>query len=361
MEVVVKRKSLWLFGLAAIAQVPAIAGNCGAGVGVGVGNPHCSGAPRVPIAQQAGVRPATDTQPPTQLGAIETNHHNTVLAPAAVTGSVATVTDHGTVPTPVMGSTVTGYGAIPQQPPAQRTPMAVPTATPPRQLPPQSVPKLVLRPGQANGQTLVLPMVVTGTQATVSGYGPVPQPQPTPSQVAVAVPPITQQTPTLAPQPPRPSATPMQVPTAVPPITQRTPILAPQPPQPSATPMQVPTATPQITQRTPAPGAGSVPSLQVAGVSNSPTGGEAGLAPSAAHRNALVVHAPDVPRPVTSGAVRADDIYSLEFIEPGLQRRTVKVYRTRDAAEMLYKDTIPLDQGGFQVIVIGTRNPTYIH
>jgi hypothetical protein len=86
-----------------------------------------------------------------------------------------------------------------------------------------------------------------------------------------------------------------------------------------------------------------------------------GLTPGVAHRNALVVHAPDTPRPVTSGALTADGIYSLEFIEPGLQRRTVKVYRTRDAAEMLYQDTIPLDRGGFQLIVIGTRNPSYIH
>ena len=69
---------------------------------------------------------------------------------------------------------------------------------------------------------------------------------------------------------------------------------------------------------------------------------------------------PDAPRPVTSGALPADGIYSLEFIEPGLQRRTVKVYRTRDAAEMLYQDTIPLDRGGFQVIVICTRNPSCI-
>ena len=53
--------------------------------------------------------------------------------------------------------------------------------------------------------------------------------------------------------------------------------------------------------------------------------------------------------------------YSLEFIEPGLQSRKVKVYRTRDAAELVYKDTMPLDAGGFQIIMLGTRNPEYIH
>lgn len=52
--------------------------------------------------------------------------------------------------------------------------------------------------------------------------------------------------------------------------------------------------------------------------------------------------------------------YSLEFIEPGLQNRKVKVYRTNDAAEQVYKDTIPLDKGGFQIVIVGTRNPEYV-
>ncbi len=93
-----KRKPLCLLIAALIAPVPAIAGNCGVGVGAGVGNPHCSGGPRVPQTNQAGVQPVTGTQPPTQLGGVVPDHHNTVLAPAVVTGTVATVTGYGPVP-----------------------------------------------------------------------------------------------------------------------------------------------------------------------------------------------------------------------------------------------------------------------
>ena len=81
----------------------------------------------------------------------------------------------------------------------------------------------------------------------------------------------------------------------------------------------------------------------------------------AIHGNALLVHAPDTPKPPTSGRIAETSAYTLEFIEPRLQSRKVKVYRTNDAAEQVYKDTIPLDQGGFQIIVVGTRNPDYIH
>lgn len=77
---------------------------------------------------------------------------------------------------------------------------------------------------------------------------------------------------------------------------------------------------------------------------------------------ALLTHAPQAVRPVTSGRFDGSvSMYNLEFIEPGLQHRKVKVYRTNDAAEQIYKDTIPLDKGGFQIIVIGTRNPDYVH
>ena len=79
------------------------------------------------------------------------------------------------------------------------------------------------------------------------------------------------------------------------------------------------------------------------------------------HAHALLVHAPETAKPVTSGRTAVDGVYTLEFIEPGLQSRKVKVYRTQDAAEAVYKDTIPLDQGGFQIIVVGTRNPDYVH
>jgi hypothetical protein len=151
---------------------------------------------------------------------------------------------------------------------------------------------------------LARPIVVTGTQPTITGYGPVPQ--------------GTQQ----------------------PAVTGTSPV-----------PQTVTGTQPTIT------GYGPVPQ----GTQKVAAAGSATLVPSSAHQNALLVHAPSTPQPVTSGAHPVDGIYSFEFIEPGLQHRKVKVYRTRDAAEEVYKDTIPLDQGGFQVIVIGTRNPAYVH
>jgi hypothetical protein len=125
-----------------------------------------------------------------------------------------------------------------------------------------------------------------------------------------------------------------------------------------------PVATPALQQQPPQPAAQQVPQqiaqpMQVAvtGFGQLPAGNSI----PATHAHALLVHAPDTPRGVTSGRVAEPAAYTLEFIEPGLQSRKVKVYRTGDAAEQLYKDTIPLDQGGFQIIVVGTRNPDYVH
>jgi hypothetical protein len=142
------------------------------------------------------------------------------------------------------------------------------------------------------------------------------------------------------------------VPTPTPQVTQTTPH---QVPQPVAQPQQVSTPTPQATpQRVPQPQPAQV---AVTGFGQLP----AGSSVPAGHANVLLVHAPDTPKAVTSGVVAEPAAYTLEFIEPGLQSRKVKVYRTGDAAEQLYKDTIPLDQGGFQIIVVGTRNPDYVH
>jgi hypothetical protein len=144
----------------------------------------------------------------------------------------------------------------------------------------------------------------------------------------------------LAPQQvptPTPQATPQQVPQTV-----AQPMLAPQ---------QVPTPMPQATPQ--------VQSGQVAVTGFGPS--PAGSSLPAVHANALLVHAPGTPKAVTSGYVAEPAGHTLEFIEPGLQSRKVKVYRTGDAAERLYKDTIPLDKGGFQIIVVGTRNPDYVH
>ena len=162
----------------------------------------------------------------------------------------------------------------------------------------------------------------------------------------------------LQPQPAQPPAqqtpTPMAVvtpPQVLPP--QKTPMLVPpQPPaQQTPTPMAVVTP-PQVPQSGQRPVQGPLPQAAQGGVQIVADGG---------HGHALLVHAPDTPKPVTSGRVAVDGVYSLEYIEPGLQSRKVKVYRTRDAAEQIYKDTIPLDQGGFQVIVVGARNPDYVH
>ena len=77
-------------------------------------------------------------------------------------------------------------------------------------------------------------------------------------------------------------------------------------------------------------------------------------------QHVLAPHGDTSTQPVTSGRVVNEPAYSLEFIEPGLQNRKVKVYRTNDAAEQVYKDTIPLDKGGFQIVIVGTRNPEYV-
>lgn len=171
-----------------------------------------------------------------------------------------------------------------------------------------------------------------------------------------------------AAQPQAPIPIPTAVPpTAIPPTTtapQQTPMLVPPLPQAQA-PVQVPTTVPPTAQHAPDSGM-RIPSHPVSGNGqelgfsmSSGQSGEPQLTP--AHSHALIVHAPDTPAPVTSGRYSGATAYSLEFIEPGLQNRRVKVYRSHDAAETVYGDTIPLDKGGFQLIVIGTRNPDYIH
>jgi hypothetical protein len=50
-----------------------------------------------------------------------------------------------------------------------------------------------------------------------------------------------------------------------------------------------------------------------------------------------------------------------EFIELGIQNRKVEVYRSKDAQQTVYNDTIPQGHGDFHLVVVGTRNPDYIH
>ena len=286
----------WLCAALAVPAV-ALAGNCGVGVGGGVGNPHCSGGPKAPLTQQGGIQPPQSGNPPTQTGGIVPDVHNTVLTP---------------VPTP-------------PDPPQQRTPSLANVPTPPQLLPQQQTP-MVVPPDPPQQRTPSLANV------------------PTPPQV---LPP--QQAPMLVPPEPR---------------QQRTPALAnvPTPPQvlpPQATPIIVPPDPPQ--QRTPALAGFAIPPRPgLAQVLATGSGG-VHLVPGEGHGHVLLPLASGAPAPVTSGRHAIDGIYSLEFIEPGLQNRKVKVYRARDAAEQVYRDTIPLDRGGFQLIIIGTRNPSYAH
>jgi hypothetical protein len=50
-----------------------------------------------------------------------------------------------------------------------------------------------------------------------------------------------------------------------------------------------------------------------------------------------------------------------EFIELGIQNRKVDVYRSKDAQQTVYNDTIPQGHGDFHLVVVGARNPDYIH
>ena len=57
----------------------------------------------------------------------------------------------------------------------------------------------------------------------------------------------------------------------------------------------------------------------------------------------------------TTGA----EIWANEIVEPGIQNRTVELYRSEDAEELMYKDVIPMDKTGFHLTVIGIRPPDY--
>jgi hypothetical protein len=163
-------------------------------------------------------------------------------------------------------------------------------------------------------------------------------------------------TPVATPKPQQPVvvATPMLEP-PLPQAPIATPVATPQPRPPAA--VATPMLEPPLPQQRPVV-VGSQPQAPV--ITFNPTQAPV-IAPIANHTHVLVVESPPSVRPVTSGRhVGSSATYSFEFIEPGLQSRTVEVYRTHDAAEEVYKDTIPLDEGGFQIIVVGMRNPDYV-
>lgn len=87
--------------------------------------------------------------------------------------------------------------------------------------------------------------------------------------------------------------------------------------------------------------------------------GQAGGGQPATHQ--LVVHAPPERKPLTSGPHTSGQEHHLEFIEPGIQNHKVEVYRSNGARQAIYKDTDPLDAGGFHLTVIGIRNSDYSH
>jgi hypothetical protein len=74
----------------------------------------------------------------------------------------------------------------------------------------------------------------------------------------------------------------------------------------------------------------------------------------------LVQHSSTPAVPLSAPGYR-DAQYGLEMIEPGVENHRVEVYRSHDALEQVYKDTIPMDEGDFNLIVIGIRTPDYMH
>jgi hypothetical protein len=187
-------------------------------------------------------------------------------------------------------------------------------------------------------------------------------PQQPPTQIAIP-PSMVQKPVVVTPQPQVPVVTfnPPQQPTISPPTVTTTIVQTTQQNKPLGNQVPPPgTQTQQPVTQTVTTPTGTHPSVIDGGhLVTGPTG--QGILPTD-HTHSLVVHSPQPLRPATSGRHEGvASLYTFEFIEPGLQNRKVKVYRTNDATELVYKDTIPLDQGGFQIIVVGTRNPDYVH
>jgi len=109
-------------------------------------------------------------------------------------------------------------------------------------------------------------------------------------------------------------------------------------------------------QGVPGPGFTGTGTLQPAVITA--TGAPMPQAIAATH--VLVVQEPPRERPVTSGDHPVGQPYTLEFIEPGIQNHRVEVYRSKDAQQVTYRDSHPLDQGGFHLRVLGLRKPAYI-
>ena len=239
--------------------------------------------------------------------------------PQTVTGSQTGFTGYGKVPEPVIGSVAgfTGYGPVPQ----------VVTGTQTGFTGYGKVPEPVT--GTVSGFTGYgpVPQVVTGTQTGFTGYGKVPEP------VTGTVSGFTGYGPV-----------PQTVTGSQAAFTGYGPV-------------------PQPTTLKPPAGQTTTPHNGTPVIVQTPAGTSGGNTPGAsAATHQLVVHEPPAQKPVTSGhhANPAAE-YNLEFIEPGIQNHKVEVYRSKDARETVYNDTIPQDHGDFHLVVVGIRNPDYIH
>jgi hypothetical protein len=120
---------------------------------------------------------------------------------------------------------------------------------------------------------------------------------------------------------------------------------------------------PQPTGLKPPAGQTTTPHNGTPVIVQTPAGTGGGNTPGSSQAtHQLVDHEPPAQKPVTSGhhANPAAE-YNLEFIEPGIQNHKVEVYRSKDAQETVYNDTIPQDHGDFHLVVVGIRNPDYSH
>jgi hypothetical protein len=132
----------------------------------------------------------------------------------------------------------------------------------------------------------------------------------------------------------------------------------PQTPTPHATPSPVPH---QVPQKTPSPTPQMIPQKVATGtIGPGPSGHSKVTTSQKKPTHHIVVVNNQKEKPITSGAHPADAAYNLEIIEPGIQNKEVAVYRSNDAREMLYKDTITMDHKGYLLIDIGTRDPDYV-
>jgi hypothetical protein len=51
--------------------------------------------------------------------------------------------------------------------------------------------------------------------------------------------------------------------------------------------------------------------------------------------------------------------YIEEVVEPGIMNKDVEIYRSNDSEEAKFKDAIPMDDTGFHLIILGTKEPTF--